>query len=86
MTLSLILLCVWVLLAAASMVLLPGKRSWWAAYGLIALGLPLLVYITVENGWIWGGIALAVGLWTLRWPTRYLLRWCKRQLHGKEQR
>lgn len=85
MTLSLTLLCCWVLLAAASMVVMPGRKSWYAAYGLIALGLPLVVFVTVQNGAVWGLIALAVMGVILRWPVIYLTRWCKRQLRGKEQ-
>jgi hypothetical protein len=75
---SLILACLWVIgasLAAA----LPSKRNHWpAAYLLIATGIPLLGYITLQHGpWI-GVFCLLAGASILRWPIIYLIRWLRR--------
>ncbi len=80
MTLSLILTFVWLVLANVLGMLPSRDNHWTRAYVLIALGLPLLVWVTWENGWIVGLLALAAGMSVLRWPVRYLLAWVKRQL------
>jgi hypothetical protein len=77
MTLSLILACVWIV-AANLMAMLPSKRSHWPqAYVLIAVGIPLLGFITYENGPWWGLAALFAGASILRWPLRFLGAWMK---------
>jgi hypothetical protein len=62
--------------------MMPARKSHWpAAYVLIALGVPLLGYVTYENGpWI-GLIAFAAGASILRWPLLYLGRWAKNKFH-----
>lgn len=79
MTLSLTLACLWAV-AANVIAMFPSRRHHWpAAYGLIALGVPLLGYVTYENGpWV-GLICLAAGASILRWPVIYLGRWAKRK-------
>ena len=77
MTTSLILGCVWIVLANV-MGMMPSKRNHWPqAYVLIALGVPLLGYITYENGPWWGLAALFAGASILRWPLRFLVAWVK---------
>ncbi|MBL3594932.1 DUF2484 family protein [Rhodovulum sulfidophilum] len=78
MTLSLLLACLWVLLAAVIGVL-PEKLHWIAAFSLIASGIPLLGFVTYQSGPLWGLIALAAGASTLRWPLFYLGRWLNRR-------
>ncbi len=53
MSLSLILACLWAV-AANVIGMFPSKRNHWpAAYVLIALGIPLLGFITLQHGpWI----------------------------------
>ena len=82
MSLSLILACLWVVLASLVTVL-PGRLHWPAAYGLTLLGIPLVGYVTFENGPFWGLLALAGGVSVLRWPVIYLARWCMGKLHAK---
>ena len=79
---SLIAVFMWVILANA-IAILPSKRNHWpAAYGLIAIGIPILGWVTYENGpWI-GLIAMAAGISILRWPVRYLGRWVRRKTVG----
>lgn len=77
MTPSLVLTCLWILVAAA-LGLLPGRFHWPAAYGLVAVGIPILGYVTYQNGPLWGLIALAAGVSVLRWPVISLGRWLAR--------
>ncbi len=78
MTLSLILAFLWVILANIS-AMIPSKDNYWTrAYFLIGVGVPLLGYVTYENGPVWGMIFLAAGASMLRWPVVYLGRWVLR--------
>ncbi|ARE40036.1 UDP-N-acetylenolpyruvoylglucosamine reductase [Rhodovulum sp. P5] len=74
MTLSLILACVWVVVASV-IAAMPERIHWPAAYGLIATGIPLVGYVTYQNGPVWGLIALAAGVSVLRWPILHFGRW-----------
>lgn len=80
MTVSLALACGWAILANV-IAMFPSRRNHWpAAYVLIALGVPLLGYVTYENG-PWMGLAVfAAGVSILRWPVVYLGRWLKRTI------
>lgn len=75
MTLSLTLAFAWALLANVLAMIPSRDNHWTRAYVLIAVGIPLLGYVTVENGpWV-GLLVLAAGMSVLRWPVRYLWRW-----------
>ena len=66
---------VWAL-AANVLAVLPSRDNHWSrAYALIALGIPLLGYVTYENGPWWGLAVLAAGMSVLRWPVIYFGRW-----------
>lgn len=75
MSTSLILTCVWAI-AANLIGMLPSKDYHWrAAYVLIALGVPLVGWVTWANGpWI-GLLVLAAGASILRWPLWHLWLW-----------
>lgn len=77
MTPSLIVALVW-FVAANVLALLPSRDNHWArAYMLIAVGVPLLGWVTYENGpWV-GLLMLAAGASVLRWPLIYLMRWLR---------
>lgn len=82
MSLSLIAALLW-LVAANVIGLLPTKdHHWRAAYGLIAIGIPILGWVTYENGPIWGMAMAAGGASVLRWPVYFLARWVKRKVKG----
>jgi hypothetical protein len=82
MTISLVLGCVWIVLANV-LGMMPSKRSHWPqAYFLIAVGIPLLGYITYENGPWWGLAALFAGASILRWPLRFLAAWVREKATG----
>jgi hypothetical protein len=77
MTFSLTLACLWAT-AANLLAMLPSRDNHWRrAYGLIGLGIPLLGYVTYENGpWV-GLLVLVAAMSLLRWPVIYLLRWLR---------
>jgi hypothetical protein len=78
MTLSLILACVW-LLVANILAMIPSQDNHWRrAYVLIAFGVPLWVWVVVENGWLIALVVLIAAMSVLRWPVIYLTRWFKR--------
>ena len=68
---------VW-LVAANLIGILPSKDHHWRnAYGLIAVGVPLLIWLVYETGPWWGlAFVIAAGS-VLRWPLRYLWRWIR---------
>ncbi len=83
MTLSLILACSWAVLANI-LAAIPSKDNHWArAYFLIAIGIPILGFVTYENGPWWGLAVLLAGMSMLRWPVMYLGRWIKQQFIGE---
>lgn len=75
MSLSLSLACFW-FVTANVIAMFPSKHGHWpAAYGLIAIFLPLFGFVVWENGvWI-GLVVLVASASVLRWPVRYLARW-----------
>ncbi|MEQ9259141.1 MAG: DUF2484 family protein [Roseovarius sp.] len=77
MTLSLILACLWMLLANLLAMLPSRDNHWRRAYALIALGIPLLGFVTYQNGPWWGLAVLVAGISMLRWPVIYLGRWLR---------
>ena len=79
MSLSLILAALWAL-AANVIAMLPSRDYHWrAAYVLIAIGIPILGYVTWQNGHLIGLLILVMGMSVLRWPVIYLTRWIKRR-------
>ena len=78
MTPSLMLVAVWLVTANVVAMFLSKDLHWRFAYGMIAIGIPLLGWVTYQNGpWI-GLFSLAAGASVLRWPLIYLTRWVRR--------
>jgi len=74
----LILAFVW-MIAANVIAMIPSRRNHWPqAWALIAVGLPLLAWVTAENGVLVGLLVLAAGASVLRWPLRFAWAWVKR--------
>lgn len=73
MTLSLMLSCLWALVATV-VALLPSRFHWPAAWALIGSGIPLLGLVTYQNGPVVGLLVLAGGVSVLRWPVIRLLQ------------
>lgn len=79
LTLSLFCACLW-MVTANVLALLPSRDNHWArAYGLIATGVPLLGWVTLQNGPIVGLVVMACGVSVLRWPVVFLWRWMRGQ-------
>ena len=80
MSVSLVAALVW-LVAGNVIGMLPSKDHHWRnAYLLIALAVPLLVWLVAENG-PWWGLAFGVAAGSvLRWPLIYAWRWIKARL------
>ena len=78
MSLSLILACCWAIIANV-IAMTPSKDHHWRnAYILIAVGIPIVGYVTVQHGpWV-GLLVLAGGCSVLRWPVIYLMSWLRR--------
>ena len=58
------------------------RSTFWTAGAivLIATGIPLLGYTTMQMGPWWGLALLAAGVSVLRWPVFYAGRWLRRRL------
>jgi len=83
MNISIVLAGLWLIIANVIGIFPSRDKHWRAAYILIAVGIPLLGYVTYENGPLVGLLALAAGASILRWPLVYLGRWIKRKLGVK---
>lgn len=78
MSLSLILAALWALTANVLTMIPSRDNHWRRAYALIAVGIPILGYVTYENGPWWGLAVLVAGMSVLRYPVIYLGRWLRR--------
>lgn len=86
MTPSLIAACLWAVTANVLAMTPSRDNHWRRAYALIALGIPLLGWVTYENGpWI-GLIVLVAGMSVLRWPVIYLSRWLRARFGAGDAR
>lgn len=74
MTLSLGLVCLWALVANLLAMLPSRDKHWRRALVLIAVGIPLLGWVTWENGAVIGMLVLVAGMSVLRWPLIFALR------------
>ncbi len=84
MSLSLVLAFLWAI-AANVLAMIPSHDNHWRrAYALIAVGVPILGYVTYQNG-PWIGLAVLLGgMSLLRWPVIYLGRWLRRNVGNKD--
>lgn len=79
-TLALIAALLW-LIAANLIGMFPSKDHHWSnAYKLIAVGLPILLWLALSNGLLWAAAFLIAAGSVLRWPLVYLWRWVKARL------
>ncbi len=84
MMLPLALCLVWLVLANLIAMFPSRDHHWRAAYVLIALGIPLLGWVTYEHGPIIGIAVLAAGASILRWPVVFFWRWVRSRLGSRE--
>jgi hypothetical protein len=74
-------LCLIWLIVANVLAMFPSRDFHWrSAYVLIAIGVPLLGWVTYEGGPILGMLVLAAGASILRWPVVYFWRWLRRMV------
>ncbi len=75
---SLLLACLWAVTATLIAMLPSRDRHWRAAYLLIAAGVPILGWVTYQNGPWLGLIVFGAGVSILRWPLIHLWRRMRR--------
>lgn len=83
MTLSGILVCVWVLVAHVGSVLPTKDYHWRFAYVLMAFGGPLWVWFVSDYGVVWGAVVLIAAGSIFRWPLWYLWRYLSGKSKGR---
>lgn len=67
------------LIVANLIAMFPSKDYHWSnAYKLIAVGLPILIWVVWTNGWIWAMLFVTAAASVLRWPVIYLWRWAQK--------
>ena len=74
----------WVVLAFAMALLPSNDNHWRRAYVLIAIGVPLLIWIFWQHGVLLGVLGLVVGGLVLRWPVYFAWRWVREKVRGQE--
>lgn len=77
MTPALTAALLWLVVANVIAMFPSRDHHWRAAYVLIAVGIPLVGWVTAQSGPIWGLLILAAGASVLRWPLIHLWRWLK---------
>ncbi|MEM9974016.1 MAG: DUF2484 family protein [Pseudomonadota bacterium] len=74
--------CLWCALACV-IGMFPSKRSHWpAAYMLMSIGAPILVWLFVTVGWLATALFVVAAASILRWPVRFAWRWLRRTVTG----
>ena len=74
----------WVVLAFAMALFPSNDNHWRRAYVLIAIGIPLLIWIFWQHGVLLGVLGLVVGGLVLRWPVYFAWRWVRKKVRGQE--
>lgn len=74
----------WVVLAFAMALFPSNDNHWRRAYVLIAIGIPLLIWIFWQHGVLLGVLGLVVGGLVLRWPVYFAWRWVREKVRGQE--
>jgi NhaP-type Na+/H+ or K+/H+ antiporter len=82
MKISLVLACFWALVTNVLAMTLSKDYHWRNVYILIWIGIPLLGFVTFENGPLIGLLVLIAAMSVLRWPVVYLYRWIESRVTG----
>ncbi|MBC2837293.1 DUF2484 family protein [Paragemmobacter straminiformis] len=83
MNLGLAVAFLWLIVANIIAMLPTRDHHWTAAYVLIAVGIPVLGWVTWESGPVWGLVLLVMGASVLRWPLIFVFRWARRKVAGE---
>jgi hypothetical protein len=80
MSLSIVAALVW-MVAVNLRAMFPSKDNHWKfAYAMIAIGVPILIWVYLDHGLVLAAILLLGAMWVMRWPVIYLTRWLRRQV------
>jgi hypothetical protein len=78
MTFSITAAFIWLIVANLRAMFPSKDHHWKFAYVMIAIGIPILIGVAIQNS-IWLALVLlGMGAWIMRWPVIYLWRWFKR--------
>ena len=80
MTAPLIAGLLWLVAANVTGMLPSRDRHWTVAYILIAVGVPILIWVLYQNGVVWALVFLAAAGSVLRWPVVHAWRWVKERV------
>ena len=82
---SVVLACLWVLLAQVITLVPSNDKHWKAAYFLMAAGFPILCFLWIQHG-VWVALlGLIAGASVLRWPVYYGYLWVRRLILREAQ-
>ncbi len=71
---------IWLIVANVTAMFPSKDYHWKNAYKLIAVGVPILVWIGWTNGPWWAAAFLIAAGSVLRWPLVYLGRWLRKRI------
>ncbi|MEL6701249.1 MAG: DUF2484 family protein, partial [Pseudomonadota bacterium] len=72
---SILAACLWLIVANLRAMFPSRDHHWRFAYAMIAIGIPILGWVTYENGPMAGLLFAVAAASVLRWPLIYLWRW-----------
>ncbi|GAA6207221.1 hypothetical protein NBRC116601_05140 [Cognatishimia sp. WU-CL00825] len=78
MSYSIIAALIWMVLANIRAMFPSRDNHWRFAYIMMAFGVPILIWVFLENGPYVAAILLVGAMWVMRWPVIYLVRWVRR--------
>lgn len=80
MSLSVIAALLWMVVVNLR-AMFPSKDNHWKfAYVMIAVGVPILIWVLMDHGPLLAGVLLLGAMWVMRWPVIYLSRWLRRKV------
>lgn len=80
MSLSVVFALIWLVVVNVRGMFPSRDHHWRFAYGMMGLGVPLLVFLWWENGFWYALVAFVLAGWIMRWPVIYGWRWLRRKL------
>lgn len=80
MSSSVIAALLW-MLAVNLRAMFPSRDNHWKfAYVMIAIGVPILIWVFIDHGPLLAAVLLVGAMWVMRWPVIYLSRWLRRKV------
>ncbi|MEO1640409.1 MAG: DUF2484 family protein [Pseudomonadota bacterium] len=83
MALATVLMGLWVLLAFIMAAIPSNDNHWRRAYLLMAIGIPLLIWVTWTEGILLGLLGLLIGCSVFRWPVYFMWQWIKKKVGAR---